>query len=82
MFKPMIWMRGQPGFVGGLDRNAFYRQNLFELSAPHAFCSRAMYWKIPGEASHKPASRRYNNPLLHNQPWLEADFGLGERPVR
>jgi hypothetical protein len=31
MFKPMIWMRGQPGFVGGLDGNPFIVKNLFEL---------------------------------------------------
>lgn len=31
MFKPLIWMRGQPGFVGGLDGNAFIVKNLFEL---------------------------------------------------
>jgi hypothetical protein len=31
MFKPMIWMRGQPGFVGGVDGNPFIVKNLFEL---------------------------------------------------
>lgn len=31
MFKPIIWMRGQPGFVGGLDGNPFIVKNLFEL---------------------------------------------------
>ena len=31
MFKPLIWMKGQPGFVGGLDGNAFIVKNLFEL---------------------------------------------------
>jgi hypothetical protein len=31
MFKPMIWMKGQPGFVGGLDGNPFIVKNLFEL---------------------------------------------------
>jgi hypothetical protein len=31
MFKPMIWMRGQPGFVGGTDGNPFIVKNLFEL---------------------------------------------------
>jgi len=31
MFKPLIWMRGQPGFVGGLDGNPFIVKNLFEL---------------------------------------------------
>jgi hypothetical protein len=31
LFKPMIWMRGQPGFVGGLDGNPFIVKNLFEL---------------------------------------------------
>src|ERR1019366_5115122 len=30
-FKPMIWMRGQPGFVGGIDGNPFIVKNLFEL---------------------------------------------------
>ena len=31
MFKPMTWMPGQPGFVGGADGNAFIVKNLFEL---------------------------------------------------
>ena len=31
MFKPLIWMRGQPGYVGGTNGNAFVVKNLFEL---------------------------------------------------
>ena len=31
MFKPMIWMKGQPGFVGGPDGNPFIVKNHFEL---------------------------------------------------
>lgn len=31
LFKPMIWMKGQPGFVGGVDGNPFIVKNLFEL---------------------------------------------------
>ena len=31
MFKPMIWMKGQPGSVGGRDGNPFIVKNLFEL---------------------------------------------------
>jgi hypothetical protein len=31
MFKPMTWMRGEPGFVGGADGNPFIVKNLFEL---------------------------------------------------
>ena len=31
MFKPMIWMKGEQGFVGGVDGNAFIVKNLFEL---------------------------------------------------
>ena len=31
MFKPMIWMMGQPGFVGGTGGNPFIVKNLFEL---------------------------------------------------
>jgi len=31
MFKPMIWMKGQPGFIGGVDGNPFIVKNLFEL---------------------------------------------------
>jgi len=31
MFKPLIWMPGQPGFVGGVDGGAFIVKNLFEL---------------------------------------------------
>jgi len=31
MFKPMTWMKGQPGFVGGADGNPFIVKNLFEL---------------------------------------------------
>jgi len=30
-FKPIIWMRGEPGFVGGLDGSPFIVKNLFEL---------------------------------------------------
>lgn len=31
MFKPSIWMKGQPEFVGGRDGNPFIVKNLFEL---------------------------------------------------
>jgi hypothetical protein len=31
LFKPMIWMKGQPGFVGGADGSPFIVKNLFEL---------------------------------------------------
>jgi hypothetical protein len=31
MFKPLIWMKGQPGFVGGANGNPFIVKNLFEL---------------------------------------------------
>ena len=31
MFKPMTWMQGQPGYVGGTDGNPFIVKNLFEL---------------------------------------------------
>jgi len=31
MFKPLIWMSGQAGFVGGLSGNPFIVKNLFEL---------------------------------------------------
>ena len=31
MFKPTTWLKGQPGFVGGVDGNAFIVKNLFEL---------------------------------------------------
>jgi hypothetical protein len=31
MFKPLIWMRGQPGFVSGADGSPFIVKNLFEL---------------------------------------------------
>ncbi|HSY91272.1 MAG TPA: putative Ig domain-containing protein [Candidatus Binatus sp.] len=30
-FKPMTWMKGQPGYVGGADGNPFVVKNLFEL---------------------------------------------------
>jgi hypothetical protein len=30
-FKPMTWMRGQPGYIGGRDGNPFIVKNLFEL---------------------------------------------------
>ncbi len=30
-FKPLIWMAGQPGFVGGADGHPFIVKNLFEL---------------------------------------------------
>jgi hypothetical protein len=31
LFKPMIWMQGQPGFVGGFDGHPFIVKNHFEL---------------------------------------------------
>ncbi len=31
LFKPMIWMSGQPGYVGGTDGHPFIVKNLFEL---------------------------------------------------
>jgi len=31
MFKPLTWMKGQPGFVGGKNGNPFLVKNLFEL---------------------------------------------------
>jgi hypothetical protein len=31
LFKPLIWMSGQAGFVGGLDGHPFIVKNLFEL---------------------------------------------------
>ena len=31
MFKPMTWMKGQPGYVGGSNGNPFTVKNLFEL---------------------------------------------------
>jgi hypothetical protein len=31
MFKPMTWMKGQPGFVGGEDGSPFIVKNLFEI---------------------------------------------------
>jgi hypothetical protein len=31
MFKPMIWKKGQPGYVGGRDGHPFIVKNLFEL---------------------------------------------------
>jgi hypothetical protein len=30
-FKPMTWLKGQPGYVGGTDGNAFIVKNLIEL---------------------------------------------------
>jgi hypothetical protein len=30
-FKPMTWLKSQPGFVGGVDGNPFIVKNLFEL---------------------------------------------------
>ena len=31
MFKPLIWMKGQPGYVGGSNGRPFIVKNLFEL---------------------------------------------------
>ena len=31
LFKPLIWMEGQPGYVGGRDGHPFIVKNLFEL---------------------------------------------------
>src|SRR5258706_5883987 len=31
LFKPLTWMKDQPGFVGGRDGNPFIVKNLFEL---------------------------------------------------
>ena len=30
-FKPLIWLKGQPGYVGGANGNPFIVKNLFEL---------------------------------------------------
>ncbi|MBV8478401.1 MAG: hypothetical protein JOZ36_17220 [Acidobacteria bacterium] len=30
-FKPLLWMRGQPGFIGGVNGNAFVVKNHLEL---------------------------------------------------
>jgi len=31
LFKPLIWMRGEPGYVGGRDGNPFIVKNHFEI---------------------------------------------------
>ena len=31
LFKPLTWMKGQPGYVGGTNGNPFIVKNLFEL---------------------------------------------------
>ncbi len=31
LFKPMVWMPGQPGFVGGVSGRPFIAKNLFEI---------------------------------------------------
>lgn len=31
MFKPLTWMKGEPGYVGGTNGNPFVVKNLFEL---------------------------------------------------
>jgi Putative Ig domain len=31
LFKPLIWLKGQPGFVGGRDGNPFFVKNHLEL---------------------------------------------------
>jgi hypothetical protein len=31
MFKPRMWLKGQPGFTGGADGNPFIVKNLFEM---------------------------------------------------
>ena len=31
LFKPLIWMKGQPGYIGGTNGNPFSVKNLFEL---------------------------------------------------
>jgi hypothetical protein len=31
LFKPLIWMKGQPGYIGAADGNPFVVKNLFEL---------------------------------------------------
>ena len=31
LFRPMTWMKGQPGFVGGVDGGPFIVKNIFEL---------------------------------------------------
>lgn len=31
LFKPMTWMKGQPGFVGGADGSPFIVKNIFEI---------------------------------------------------
>jgi hypothetical protein len=31
LFKPLVWLRGEPGFIGGEDERPFIVKNLFEL---------------------------------------------------
>jgi hypothetical protein len=31
LFRPLIWLKGQPGYIGGLDGNPFIVKNLFEI---------------------------------------------------
>ncbi len=38
MFKPLIWMKGQPGFVGGPTGDPFIVKNLFELKSTGNLC--------------------------------------------
>ena len=94
MFKPMIWMRGQPGFVGGLDGGNSRTQ--------YAVCSRTISSKIRGgvhaswvrglayaeESGARPAQRLSDvpghgrdNPQLHNQPCWRGVCD-SQRPLR
>ena len=43
LFKPMTWMKGQPGYIGGTGGNPFIVKNLFELKNAPAGLIRSEY---------------------------------------
>ena len=59
LFKPLIWMRGQPGFVGGTDGHPFIGEKPLRTQTRSAFCLKRIFWKIPGVGSRKPDSRSF-----------------------
>jgi hypothetical protein len=56
MFKPLTWMKGQPGYVGGTDGNPFIVKNLLELKNAERVLIDGNLMENPGVVSLRWAS--------------------------
>ena len=48
MFKPLTWMKGQAGYVGGVNGSPFIVKNLIELKNAQVSCWIATSWNTSG----------------------------------